>query len=126
MKNDTLDNHLAKKNLKQIFSDIIKAGYRNSILHQKGYIIAKKKNLVKVRIVLDEQENSIVSTMPIGTNEIIFNIIFLIIFTIFGGLFLFLAIGYLLISTISFLVALPKSREFKIEIENIIGASPEK
>ena len=42
MENNTLDNHLAKKNLKQIFSDIIKAGYRNSILHQKGYIIAKK------------------------------------------------------------------------------------
>ncbi|BDS11453.1 hypothetical protein [Aureispira anguillae] len=120
MDNNTLDNHLVKKSLKQIFSDVRKAGYRNSVLYQKGYIIAKKSTLVKVRIVLDENENAVVSTVPLGIKEILFNLFLLIIFVLLGGIFFIVAIGYVLISSVSFLVSLPKVREFKTEIEGII------
>lgn len=121
MDNNTLDNRLAKKDLRQIFSDIRKAGYQNSLLHQKGYIIAKKTNLVKVRIVLDKDENSLVTIMYPGIGDIVFSIFILIIFAVLGGVFLLGFIGYVLVRGISFLVSIPKSREFKTEIENIIG-----
>lgn len=120
MHNDSLDDNLIKKDLKHIFSDITKAGYSNSVLHTKGYIIAKKTNLIRVRIVLDQYENAVISIVPIGLKEIIFNIFFLLLFVLIGGLFLIIAIGYILISTISFLIFLPKIRAFKTEIEHII------
>lgn len=120
MDNNTLDTHLVKKDIKQIYADLKKAGYRHSFLHTKGYVIVKKTNLVKVRVVLDQQKNAAVTIMPLGIKEIIFNIFILLIFIILGGLFLIIALGYVLISGISFLVYLPKMRAFKTEIENAI------
>lgn len=120
MDNNTLDTHLVKKNIKQIFSDLKTAGYRHSFLHQKGYVIVKKTNIIKVRVILDQQKNATVTIMPLGIKEIILNILILLIFAILGGLFLILALGYVLISSISFLIYLPKMRAFKAEIENVI------
>lgn len=120
MTDNTLDNHLAKKNLKQIFADIKKAGYLNSFMHQKGYIITKKTNQVKVRVTLDKDGSPLVTTMSIGVGELIFSILILIVFVALGGILLLAFMGYVLVRSISFLIALPKSREFKAEIEHII------
>lgn len=126
MDNNILDNHLAQKNLKQILSDIKKAGYRNSFMHKKGYIISKKSGSAKIRIVLDKDGQSVVSIVPLGAKEVVLNTIFLIVFIVLGGIFLILAIAYILTSTVSFFVSLPKSRKFKTEIENILRLSPSK
>lgn len=126
MSTNILDNHLVKKNLKQLLLDVQKAGYQNSYMYKKGYIIVNKNSLVKVRIALDKDGQSVVSTVPLGAKEILFNIALLMIFLLIGGFFVVLAIGYVLVSGIAFLISLPKSREFKTEIENIISLSPPK
>ena len=123
MDNHTLDNHLTKKNLRKLVLEIKKAGYRNSFMHKDGYIITKKSSLAKVRVFLDEQGNAVVSTIPIGSKEVVFNIIILTIFTFLGGIFLFAALLYSLIGSITFIISLPKSRDYKTVIERIIRLS---
>lgn len=120
MDTNTLDNHLAKKDLKQVFAAIRNAGYKNSILYQKGYIVAKKTNLVKVRVVLDEYGNPLVTLMYPQGRDILIGIFIFLVFAILGGFLLLGFIVYILYRATTFLVSMSKCREFKAEIEQII------
>ena len=119
MDNNTLDNHLATKDLKQIFSDIQKAGYYNSYMHKKGYIIVKKTKLIKLRIAFDKYGNSPVTIIYPEIVEILFSIFLFLACAALGGIVLVGAIVYIFVRLILFLISLPTSRAFKTEIEHI-------